>query len=591
MILPLLLAAALADFEPPALTRLHPLGGRAGTVVEVEILGSRLETATTVEFDSKALTWEQTTLREPGRIKGLVAIGAHAPLGAHLLRVRTAQGPSSSLLFNVGQFPAFVEGEQRAIPTLPVEIYGRLDGPTDIDTYWFSVKAGERWVFDFHAMEHGSAVETRMSLLDRSGQKIAHNDDRDHYDENPRIERTFETGGIYGVRVDQYRGPRGFTFGKNNAYFLRISALQNVVSVTKMGAKRGTFARLTALGTGLVRVKRAWLTELRRAEYERLTYPHTMPVRFAPDPVTPARIDGKVLSATDKAAELTFPVPASAPPGLWKLWLAGPDGVTEGPRLEIGDTSEVVEGEALPGAFPFVINGLLAKPRERDTYRIQGKAGQPILATTLAAQLGAPFLDTVLTLRDASGRKLVENDDVVAGWGGLLGNPDSALFYTPKEDGPLTLEVRDRLNRGGELYPYWLKLEHKTPSFQLFTTPENPVAKKGAPALLKVHLVREAGFAGEVEVWVEGLPGLKGKFRADQLFEPNADGADMLIPEIEFHIPAPEKPGHYPLRVLGKSADGRVVEGHTAAMIGPIYQGDWNFYRRPMAEIALTVVD
>ena len=56
-----------------------------------------------------------------------------------------------------------------------------------------------------------------MMLLDRAGERLVFNDDRDHYDENPLIAHTFAKGGVYGVRVDQYRGPRGFTFGKNNA--------------------------------------------------------------------------------------------------------------------------------------------------------------------------------------------------------------------------------------------------------------------------------------------------------------------------------------------------------------------------------------
>ena len=62
-----------ADFEPPALARLHPLGGRAGSVVEVEILGTKLETALGVEFDCKELVWERTTLREAGRVRKLAS--------------------------------------------------------------------------------------------------------------------------------------------------------------------------------------------------------------------------------------------------------------------------------------------------------------------------------------------------------------------------------------------------------------------------------------------------------------------------------------------------------------------------------------
>ncbi|MFN7939788.1 MAG: hypothetical protein U0R19_41055 [Bryobacteraceae bacterium] len=589
-----------ADHQPPALSRLHPLGGKAGTAVQVEIIGVRLDTATTVEFDCADLTWKQTLQREATRLTGIVWIEPGAPLGGHMLHVRTAQGPSSSLLFNVGQYPATVESDHRSVPALPAEIYGRLDGAADSDLYYFPVKQGERWLFDLRAMEHGSAVEARMILVNHNGDRIAFNDDRDHYNENPLIEHTFAEAGIYGVKIDQYRGPRGFTFGKNNGYTLRISALPVLQSISPLGARRGSQVRFIIDGRAMSTADRVYLTELRRGEYARMTYPYTMPIHFRPDPPHAAavsRIEGKILAKTPTRIEAQFTIPADAPIGLWRLWTAGPAGIAEGPKIEIGEHPEFTETSAATLTQPppaYTINGHLSKPQERDVYRIQGKAGQPIHVWTLSTQLEAPYLDTVLTLRNAEGKKLAEDDDVVAGWGGLLGNPDSSLFYTPKEDGPLLLEVRDRLNRGGPLYPYRLKFDHRTPGFQLFTTPENFTVKAGGTATLKLHLVREAGFQGEVDVWIEGLPGahpLTAKFRADHVFEPNADGADMVIPEIAFSIPAPATPGIYPIRILGKSATGARAEAHTATMIGPIYQGDWNFYRRPVPTITVTTVE
>ena len=590
-----------ADFEPAELARVHPLGGKAGTSVEVEILGTHLDGAAGVEFDSADLTWRHTTSREAGRLTGVISIAPGAALGGHLLHVATAHGPTTSLLFNVGQFPAMVEGDHRAVPSLPAEIYGRLDGATDTDTYWFSVKAGERWLFDLRAMEHGSAVEARMLLLDDQGAQVAFNDDRDQYDENPIIDQRFAKDGLYAVKLDQYRGPRGFTFGKNNGYVLRISALPRVRSVNPLGARRGTSARFVVEGSGLGRIQSVYLTELRRGEYERMTYPHTMPIHFRPDPSRGgdvARIAGKVIARSDVRLEAAFAIPATAPAGLWRLWLAGPDGVAEGLNLEIGEHLELDErsaGQPPAAATEFVINGVVSQKRERDVFRINGKAGQPLHVWTLSAQLGGPWLDTVLTLRDAAGRKLCENDDVVAGWGGLLGNPDSSLFFTPKQDGPLLIEVRDRQNRGGPAYAYRLKVDRRTPGFQLFTTPENFTVRRGESATVKVHLVREEGFAGEVEIWFEGLPAgmppLRAKFRSDQLFEPNADGADMLIPEISFRVEAPAATGVHLIRIFGKASDGTKAEAHTATMIGPIYQGDWNFYRRPVPAITLTVID
>ena len=95
----------------PKLVRIYPLGGQAGTSVPVEILGDLLSNATEVEFDCKDLVWTETTDSTHGRLSGVIKIGANAALGPHILRAKTLDGYSTSLLFNVGQFPSLNEIE------------------------------------------------------------------------------------------------------------------------------------------------------------------------------------------------------------------------------------------------------------------------------------------------------------------------------------------------------------------------------------------------------------------------------------------------------------------------------------------------
>ena len=141
----------------------------------------------------------------------------------------------------------------------------------------------------------------------------------------------------------------------------------------------------------------------------------------------------------------------------------------------------------------YVINGTLRASGEKDVFSIHGVAGQPLHFWTLAEQLGLPHLDTVLELRDCSGKKLAGNDDVVAGQGSLLGNSDSSLFYIPKENGNLQLILKDRLDGGGKNYVYRLKIKKEVPGFESFTTPENFTVPRGGSAVLKVHLIRGSG--------------------------------------------------------------------------------------------------
>lgn len=599
----------------PKIIRVYPLGGQAGTSISLEILGERLSNITSVEFDCDDLSWEETTAASSGKVSGVVSISSAASLGPHMLRIATQDGYSTSAIFNVGQFPSILEAEPneriaeaQKVQALPVEIQGRLDGAADIDQFAVHIRAGERWVFDLRSIEQGSAVEARMLLLDSRGTQIAFNDDRADFDDNPLIEHRFEKDGTYYVKLDQYRGPRGFNFGKNCSYILRISALPALNYTAPLGARRGRRTRFRIAGSALEGVQKVYLTEVRRAEYARMTYPYTMPIHFRPDPsgaAKMARIDGKIISRRPDAVEAEFAIPAEVRPGLWRLWTAGAHGISDGITVEISDWEEYDEAVASKADWTrggYVINGALSRPGEKDVFRVQGIAGKPLHFWTLAGQIGVPHLDSVLRLRDEAGKKLAENDDVVAGQGTLIGNPDSSLFYTPKVDGPLFLEITDRVRRGGPSYHYRLKVSSDRPGFQLFTTPENFAVQRGGTGEIKVHLIREAGFEGEVSVWFEGMPpgveAPRGKFRADQLFEPNADGADMIIPELTFQIQAPEslQPGTYPIRVFGaaaveeSSSKHSVVQAQTVMMLGPLLDL-WNFVRRPMPYIAMTVCE
>ena len=96
--------ATQASQPLPKLVRIYPLGGQAGTSVRVEILGDLLSNATGVDFDCKGLVWAETTNASHGKLSGVIKIAANAPLGPHLLRAKTLDGYSTSLLFNVGQF-------------------------------------------------------------------------------------------------------------------------------------------------------------------------------------------------------------------------------------------------------------------------------------------------------------------------------------------------------------------------------------------------------------------------------------------------------------------------------------------------------
>ena len=338
-------------------------------------------------------------------------------LGPHLLRAVTLDGYSKSALFNVGQFPSLLEREPnneiklaQSIPHLPIELQGRLDGASDMDYFSIQVRAGEHWNFDLRSIEYGSGLETKLTLLDASGHQIAFNDDRSDFDETPWIEHTFTRSGIYFLKVDQYRGPRGFNFGKACTYTLRISSLPRIEIVSPLGLRLGQTTRLNLSGTDLQLLQKVYLTPIRLGEYARMTYPYTTPVHFHSDVSSAAEtpmVVGKLLNRSARQLQVEFTLSGPYEPGLWRLWGVGPQGISEGGTIEVSAAKEYDEANASQADWEkgeYVINGILRAPGEKDIFSIRGLAGQPLHFWTLAEQLGLPHLDTVLELRDGPAR-------------------------------------------------------------------------------------------------------------------------------------------------------------------------------------------
>ena len=408
--------------------------------------------------------------------------------------------------------------------------------------------------------------------------------------------------GSYYLQLDQYRGPQNVDCGRNCGYMLRISQLPLMQAVYPLGARRGTTAHITLVGSALDSAESVYIKRVRGAENYRMTYPYTMPIDMGPDPKRSADIPktpGSIVSRSPTRLEAKIEIPPDARVGLWRIWVQGPHGSTDGLSFEVGDRPEYTEAnlrrlDLRQGEI--VINASLDAEGEEDIYEIEGVAGKPLHIRTLAVQLGLPYIDTVLELFDADGKLVAEHDDVMTGQGTVIGNPDSSLFYIPEQDGLLKLVVRDRTGRGGPTFQYRLKIKSARPSFQLLAEPENFTVPKGHSAELAVLFIRQPGFEDDVEVWIDGLPGqtetLAGKFRADQFFGPSADGDNVIIPELKFRIPAPESlaPGSYPFQVRGRAGSGGpIVEAHTSLWVGPPRKR--NDIRRPLPAIAMHIIE
>ena len=620
-----------------------------GREVEVSLLGDMLSNAESVEFDCDDLTF-QLTQANAGRIEGTIRIAENAALGPHILRARTKDGYTNALWFTVGQFEPIVEHEpnesadkaQRIFP--PCEVYGRMV-KAERDFYSFQAREGERWLIEVRAVQYGSMYESLIYLRDEKGTKLAFNDDRSEFDVNSMIDYTFQRRGTYIVELDFFRGPRAWFVTKNGGYVLRISKLPRVTHVSPLGGRTGTKVTVHLEGISLQETKRVFLSPTRRGEYFGLTIPWTQTVRFVDDYSTASEIpqvEGKTIRATGNQVDVEFQLPKE-PLGTWSLFLEGDTGFADPKLFELNGVPEIDEVEpndlrdtpqvlAIPAAQHLVLNGKLERravsgfSQDTDFYALDAKKGVPLRIYTIASQLLAPRIDTVLSVFNSEGKLLAEHDDLTAGRGFLVGSVDSNLYYIPEQDERLVISVFDRMGRGGPGYDYRLHVKVEEPGFHLIVSPQfglrsvslsNFTVAQGEQSNMVVSMFRMpprshpddpgaaalapppgATMEGAVRVWVEGLPpGVTAeqvRFRADEIVEPGADGNTAIIPErlLTIRVADSVPPGTYPFRVMGEVVGRARVRAIGRAMdtMGSFAQF-FNFLHRPAAETALTVVE
>lgn len=593
-------AGAAEDPADPWIDRIEPFGGQLGTTVEVALVGRNLSEPATVAFDAPQLTWEAVGLTSPGELRGRIRISPDAAPGPHIATLSTPAGRSNSRLFYVDELPSVLEAEpndtlEQAQPLSlrPQVLQGGMPDLPDIDVFAFDAEAGARWTFDLRSLEYGGFLENNLALLDAAGRMVAFSDDRDDYLETPFLEHTFQRTGRYYLKLDQYRGPQRVNCARNCGYMLRTGQLPVVDAAHPLGLRPGGEAVVSLRGRSLDLVDDVWLTPVRRAEYYRLTFPYTLPLRT--DEQSGVRVQGRIERRAAQRLSVRFALPPDARLGLWRLWVRAAGGVADTVSLEVSALTEPDCREIRLEAPGAACHGILEREGAEDEYWLRLRSGQPLVATTLAAQLGLPYLDTVLELFDADGQLVAEHDDLMTGQGTVIGNPDSFLYFPAPASGRFRLVVRDRIGRGGPDMVYRLRLEQREPGFALLSDPENLNARPDATERIGVLLVPEPGFDQAVEVWLEdpppGVSAASAHFREGLYFGPSGDGDNVVIPAafLEARVGAQVSPGDYELRILGRAVDGRKpVEAVSTLWIGPPRKR--NDVRRPLEAVRLTVL-
>ncbi len=179
----------------PYVESLYPFGGQRGKPVEIALAGRNLE----------------------GTTKLTLAIEASAPRTQEI-RVKTPRGYSNLIPFSVSDLPDMMEAEPNdsstnaQVVTLPVVINGRIGAAKDVDRFRFKSASDQKISFDVAASRFGSRLDALLTLADTNGAVLSQNDDGDGADARIEFDAKKDTEYVIGLRDLTERGGERFGY-------------------------------------------------------------------------------------------------------------------------------------------------------------------------------------------------------------------------------------------------------------------------------------------------------------------------------------------------------------------------------------------
>jgi len=522
----------------PVIFFIFPAGGQRGKTVEATVGGQQLKGASGVYISGKGVTarlvpeekpdpaakpqpgppkkppkpWISSNIRPSEAVRVSIAIAPDAEWGEHDLRLVTPGGISLRGRFLVDELPEVTafqpnseRGDAQHVESLPAVVNGQLfttatyQGGPDRGYWRFNAKAGQTLVCDcqgrallpYTYWAVPGWLDACLTLYDAGGRRLQFVDDF-RFKPDPVLFHKVEKDGEYLLEVRDviYRGSQDFI------YRARIGALPYVTHVFPLGGRRNSTAKIELHGVNL------------------------------------------------PSASMDLALPADSPP--IRYVSVNHDGMTSNAvPFAVDDLPEVFESEpndsiakANRVTVPVVINGRIQQSGDEDFFVFKAEAGQKLVLEVQARRLDSP-LDSVLTLFDAEGKKLDENDDPPS----PLARPnpannipypdlacnvdpldalathiaDSRLVHQFAKAGDYVVRIRDVQEKGGEEYAYRLKIAPARPDYVLRINTDSARLVQGDSAVLAVTVLRKDGFDGEIDLAVQDLP-------------PGLSASDALIP-------------------------------------------------------------
>jgi hypothetical protein len=220
----LMASAAVAQsvcLPAPRLLTTIPMGGQAGTSVEVTITGDNIDNAEQLRFSHPGIAATQKLGENGAPIpnKYVVSISADCPPGIHEARVMTRLGVSSSRVFNVGTLPETTRGNpnsslKNAMALQVNSICNAVMTQQSVDYYSFEAQKGQRIVVDCAAKGIDSKLKAVLIVADSLGADLLVER------RGGAIDFKAPETGKYVVKVHD------LTFKGGSAYFYRLALKQ-----------------------------------------------------------------------------------------------------------------------------------------------------------------------------------------------------------------------------------------------------------------------------------------------------------------------------------------------------------------------------
>ena len=450
--------------EAPVVLPEHPLLRDIDklSLSQLKALGETLKGARK-KFQMCPQLAEMVTLR--------VTIDPTARPGDRELRLSTPAGLTNPICFQVGTLGEASEQEPNtrqdpagAVVDTPVVLNGQIL-PGDVDCFRLRARQGQKLVLQAQArrlipyLADGVPgwFQALLALYDAKGNQVAYADDY-RGDPDPVLLYAVPADGEYTLEIRDsiYRGREDFVY--------RITAGE-VPFITELFPLGGR------VGEASVAAVKGWNLPNKQVQLD-----------------TTAGGEAIRASAWTWNGAISNRLPYAV------------DALPETTETEPNDTNAAAQRSSLP----VIVNGRLGKPGDVDVYRIEGQAGQEVVAEVQARRLGSP-LDSLLRLTDATGKVLAWNDDTEDPTAGLVTHQaDSYLRVKLPAAGVYYLQLSDAERHGGEEYAYRLRLSAPQPDFAVRLAPASVSVPAGRTVSVTAYVVRKDGFGGDLEVALSG---------------------------------------------------------------------------------------